>query len=229
MAIGRLTPRLDYGLWFDADRLIRVLEPPIDIMPYLGSGLHTLAGCIFWSTLNYTIDLWNSRSAPPATRNLDRIFNHSRHLTDRQYLLSLTQARVDYKQKGYMFRKLSDQFERSAMTDLHKLIRDDYENKGISAKYWKTPEEVAACVLDVMTPDEAARFQAVIEGKGTPADEELLRPLIAWFAENFICFGNGPRWSAVFVSVGLGSWIREVRDRVARAQEKSHSTVEPTS
>ncbi|GKT40254.1 uncharacterized protein ColSpa_00435 [Colletotrichum spaethianum] len=223
---GRLTPRLDYGLWFDADRLVRVLDPPIDIVPYLGAGMCTIAGCIFWSTMNYTIDLWNSRSDPLANRLMDRVFNHSRHLADRKYLMSLAQARMDYKQKGYMFRKLSEQFERNAMGDLYKLIKDDYENMGLPSKYWKTPEEVADNVLSQMTPEQAARFQAVTEGKGTRADEDMMRAMVSWLARNFVCFGDGPRWNNISVSVGIGSWIAELRKTDAHAWEASSYSIE---
>ncbi|TDZ67566.1 hypothetical protein CTRI78_v002757 [Colletotrichum trifolii] len=208
---GRASPRLDYGLWLDFDRLVRVIEPPLDILPYLGAGVNTLAGCIFWSTLDYTIDLWHSRTQPLATKYLDRIFNHSTHLTDRDFLLSLAQARVDYKEKGFMYQKLSEQFQRNSMSELYERIKTDYEKQGKPSRWWKRPEEVAESVLDMMTPSQKARFEAVLNGKGTKADAALLRPLITWFAHNFICFGDGPRWSSVFVSVGIGSWINNFR------------------
>ncbi|GKT63375.1 hypothetical protein ColTof4_05038 [Colletotrichum tofieldiae] len=226
---GRLSPRLDYGLWFEADRLVRVIDPPLDIVPYLGAGMHTIAGCIFWSTMNYTIDLWNSRSAPRATRHLDRVFNHSRHLTDRHYLMSLAQARIDYKKKGYMFHKLSEQFERNAMSDLYKLVKGDYENKGLPSKYWKTPEEVAGNVLSQMTPEQAARFHAVAEGRGTHADKEMMRAMVSWLATNFVCFGDGPRWSNISISVGIGSWITELKNADTRARGASPSSTETPS
>ncbi|OLN97107.1 hypothetical protein CCHL11_02188 [Colletotrichum chlorophyti] len=211
VASGHLSPRLDYGLWLEADRLIRVIDPPLDIIPYMGVGTSTLAGTIFWATMNYSIDIWNSRTSPTAVNFLDRMFNHSRHLTDRHFLLSLAQSRVDYKQKGYMFRKLSEQFERNAMTDMQNLIEADYERNGQPSKWWKKPEEVATIILDQLTSEERVRFDAVLEGKGTKADEELMRPLITWLAQNFICFGNGPRWGAVFIFVGVGGWLKEIR------------------
>ncbi|KAK2063067.1 hypothetical protein LY76DRAFT_642733 [Colletotrichum caudatum] len=208
---GKLSPRLDYGLWLETDRLVRIMEPPSDIMPYIGEGRHTMAGFIFWSTVDYTVDLWNARSAAPATRHLDRIFGSSRTLADREYVMSMAQLRLDYKRKGYMFRKLSERFDRSAMADLYKLVRHDYETKGVPPRYWKTPAEVAGNLLGHLTPDEAARFQAVLEGRGARADEEMMRGMSAWLAQNFVCFGDGPRWSNIAVSVGLGSWIGELR------------------
>ncbi|KAK1724127.1 uncharacterized protein BDZ83DRAFT_563736, partial [Colletotrichum acutatum] len=214
-ASGRSSPRLDYGLWVDTDRLIRILEPPLDIIPYLGPGMHTLAGCIFWSTMNYTVDLWDARPSPPAIKALDRMFSHSKQLTDRKYLLSLAQARIDYKNKGYMFRKLSDQFAERACVEIDQLVRDECEKKGRPSRYWKTPEEVAGNILNQITTDQAVRMQAVAEGKGTPSDGEMMQALVGWLSQNFVCFGDGPRWSTVCVSVGIGSWVRELMERDA--------------
>ncbi|KAK2040363.1 hypothetical protein LZ31DRAFT_47443 [Colletotrichum somersetense] len=207
---GKLSPRLDYGLWLETDRLVRIMEPPSDIMPYIGEGRHTMAGFIFWSTVDYTINLWNARSAAPATRHLDRIFS-SRTLADREDLMSMAQLRLDYKRKGYMFRKLSERFDRSAMADLYKLGRHDYEIMGVPPRYWKTPAEVAGNLLGQLTPDETARFEAVLEGRGARGDEEMMQAMSAWLVQNFVCFGDGPRWSNIAVSVGLGSWLGELR------------------
>ncbi|KAK0377603.1 hypothetical protein CLIM01_05003 [Colletotrichum limetticola] len=222
-ASGRSSPRLDYGLWVDTDRLIRILEPPLDIVPYLGPGMHTLAGCIFWSTMNYTVDLWDARPSPPAIKALDRVFSHSEHLTDRKYLLSLAQARMDYKNKGYMFRKLSDQFAERTCTQVYQLAGDECEKKGRPSRYWKTPQEVAGNILSQITTDQAVRMQDVAEGKGTSSDGEMMQGLVGWLSQNFVCFGDGPRWSTVCVSVGIGSWVRELMDRDARAEGEATS------
>ncbi|KAK1962183.1 hypothetical protein LY78DRAFT_265243 [Colletotrichum sublineola] len=216
---GKLSPRLDYDLWFETDRLVRVMEPPLDIMPYIGAGARTMPGYIFWSTVDYTVDLWNSRSAPPAIRHLDRIFSPSRPLADREYVVSLAQARLDYRRKGYMFRTLSEQFDRSAVVGLYKVVLHDWETKGVPPRWWKTPEEVAENLLSQLTPDEAARFQAVLEGRGTRADEEMMRTMSAWLVQNFFCFGNGPRWNNIGVSVALGSWIGALRKGAAGVGE----------
>ena len=53
---GRMSPRMTYGLWFDPDRSIRVVHPPRDIVPYVGDGLSTLAGAIFWTGMGYSLN-----------------------------------------------------------------------------------------------------------------------------------------------------------------------------
>ncbi|KAK1997670.1 hypothetical protein LX36DRAFT_61419 [Colletotrichum falcatum] len=226
---GKLSPRLDYGLWLEEDRLVRIMEPPTDILQYVGESTHTMAGYIFWSTVDYTIDLWKARSAPLAARHLDRIFSPSRPLADREYLVSLAQSRLDYKRKGYLFRTLSEQFERTATAGLHKGVLHDYETRGVPPRYWKTPAEVAGNLSSQLTPDESARFQAVLEGRGTRADEEMMHGMSAWLVQNFVCFGDGPRWSNIGVSVALGSWISELRKGVVDVQGASSLSTETPS
>ncbi|EFQ36460.1 hypothetical protein CGRA01v4_10446 [Colletotrichum graminicola] len=226
---GKPSQRLDNGLWSETERLVRILEPSTDTMQYFGGDTYTMAGYIFWSTLDYTVDLWNAQSAPPATRQLDRIFNPSRPLTDRKYLVSLAQARLDFRRKGHMFRTLSEQFERIAMADLYKRVLHDYETTGAEPRYWKTPAEVADNLLSQLTPEEAARFQAVLEGGGTRADKEMLRAMSGWFVQNFVCFGDGPRWSNIGVSVALGSWIGALRMGSPGGREASPLSTETPS
>ncbi|KAK4446607.1 hypothetical protein QBC34DRAFT_146809 [Podospora aff. communis PSN243] len=51
---GRVSPRLTYGLWFEPDRAIRIVHPPHDIMPYVGEGMRSLAGTVFWTAYSDT-------------------------------------------------------------------------------------------------------------------------------------------------------------------------------
>lgn len=50
-----LSPRLDYGLWFEGTSFMRLVDPPLDIVPYLGAGMYTLAGRINWACTEYLV------------------------------------------------------------------------------------------------------------------------------------------------------------------------------
>lgn len=50
-----LSPRLDYGLWFEGSSFMRLVDPPLDIVPYLGEGMYTLAGRINWACTEYLV------------------------------------------------------------------------------------------------------------------------------------------------------------------------------
>jgi len=52
---GRMSPRLSYGLWFEPDRAIRIVHPPHDIVPYVGEGMRSLAGAIFWTGMGFSL------------------------------------------------------------------------------------------------------------------------------------------------------------------------------
>ncbi|KAK1760156.1 hypothetical protein QBC47DRAFT_355367 [Echria macrotheca] len=53
---GRMSPRMTYGLWFEPDRNIRIVQPPQDIIPYVGEGMRTLAGAIFWTGMGHSLN-----------------------------------------------------------------------------------------------------------------------------------------------------------------------------
>ncbi|KAK0652580.1 hypothetical protein B0T16DRAFT_454935 [Cercophora newfieldiana] len=52
---GRMSPRLTYGLWVEPDRAIRIVQPPHDIVPYVGEGMRSLAGTIFWTGMGFSL------------------------------------------------------------------------------------------------------------------------------------------------------------------------------
>ncbi|KAK5656700.1 hypothetical protein OQA88_4246 [Cercophora sp. LCS_1] len=53
---GRMSPRLTYGLWFEPDRAIRIVQPPTDIIPYVGDNMRSLAGAIFWTGMGFSLN-----------------------------------------------------------------------------------------------------------------------------------------------------------------------------
>ncbi|KAK0720148.1 hypothetical protein B0H67DRAFT_552379 [Lasiosphaeris hirsuta] len=52
---ARMSPRMTYGLWFEPDRAIRIVQPPRDIVPYVGDGMRSLAGAIFWAGMGFSL------------------------------------------------------------------------------------------------------------------------------------------------------------------------------
>ncbi len=50
-----MSPRLTYGLWFEPDRAIRIVHPPRDIVPYVGDGMRSFAGAIFWTGMGLSL------------------------------------------------------------------------------------------------------------------------------------------------------------------------------
>lgn len=76
---GRLSPRLTYGVWFEPDRFIRIINPPGDIVPYLGANINTLSGAIFWAGLGYGFTVLKEVLRMRANSNLVRSMSMSQH------------------------------------------------------------------------------------------------------------------------------------------------------
>ncbi|KAM7216438.1 hypothetical protein V8F06_008151 [Rhypophila decipiens] len=123
---GRVSPRLTYGIWFEPDRFIRVINPPSDILPYLGPNINTLAGAIYWAGLGYGFTvlkevlrmraqsaavasslLQNSGSASDPLPIVTRLFGHSIKAAGpdadgEQMLHDIIHARFTWKKQGYI-------------------------------------------------------------------------------------------------------------------------------
>ncbi|KAI1736612.1 hypothetical protein F4680DRAFT_252238 [Xylaria scruposa] len=61
---GRLSPRLDYGIWVDSRRATKVSIPPHEIVPFLGPGRWTFAGQLYWACADYMISLCRLVTSP---------------------------------------------------------------------------------------------------------------------------------------------------------------------
>ncbi|CAM1507859.1 Fc.00g047070.m01.CDS01 [Cosmosporella sp. VM-42] len=211
---GRFSPPLGQSLWLDTDRVVRIFDAPSDVAPYLGDGMFTLAGCLYWASVKYTLSLWqevNDRKLinSPEQHRLDRLFNHSRHLSDRGFLVSLAAVRMEYRRNGYIDLHNSSirLWKDDSVPGLSVRVENEYTQRGEALDWWKSPKEVESYVKKHMEPNEFAELQAVIEGRGSKAVTARLAPLIETLAKNFVCFGDGPRWNALHVSMVVGAWI----------------------
>ncbi|KAM7204721.1 hypothetical protein V8F20_003505 [Naviculisporaceae sp. PSN 640] len=120
---GRVSPRLTYGVWFEPDRFIRIINPPGDIVPYLGSNINTLTGALFWAGLGYGFTVLKevlrmransnlvrsmSLSQNPGTLPLvTRLFGHSieaagPNADGEQILHDIIHARFTWRKQGYI-------------------------------------------------------------------------------------------------------------------------------
>ena len=57
------TEHLDRGLWNDEFSFLRVVDPPPDIVPYLGEGMFTLAGRVMWACADYLMSVCRRAAA----------------------------------------------------------------------------------------------------------------------------------------------------------------------
>ncbi|KAI0896175.1 hypothetical protein F4806DRAFT_496295 [Annulohypoxylon nitens] len=204
----RMTPRLDYGLWFDAGRFVRIDDPPRDIVPYLGKGMKTFAGRLFWNCGECLLDLCHKAEAynninPLVAREAnERIWNmvqHSPPLHNTRYIIALAEARREFRDRGYI-ESNNPAGEADSAEILHKQVLEDYEKRGGDAAIWLSPREVENELRRLMSDGLYGRVECVLDNWGSNPEGDpltkMVQSLIHAMSNSFICFGNGPRWRA---------------------------------
>ncbi|XXG99660.1 hypothetical protein Hte_006001 [Hypoxylon texense] len=213
----RVSPQLDYGLWFDTNRYVRTNEPPADIVPYLGKGKSTFAGHIFWACGEHLLDLCrsvesnasaNPRAAKEATEKIWTLVQHSPSLHNVQYIRALAEARAEFRDRGYIEGN-NPAGEVDSAEHMQRLVAQDYESRGEDTTDWLTPPDVEHYLRKRMSQESFKYFENllyIMDTYHSPLDcplVALVRSLIQDLATSFICFGDGPRWhpdriSAIF-------------------------------
>ncbi|KAF7550354.1 hypothetical protein G7Z17_g5778 [Cylindrodendrum hubeiense] len=161
---------LDRQIWLDTDRLVRIYDAPSDVLPFLGDGLFTIAGCLYWACTYYAITLWKKMKnieEPELSdqSRFDRMFNHSKHLVDRDFLMSIAQARLDFRKKGYIDRIHLEEYhaENEAMGEVHTLLQQEYADKNETLQWWRKPQEVETYIKQHLTADELVELQQILQ------------------------------------------------------------------
>lgn len=212
MILGRTSPRLDYGLWFDTSRYIRLNDPPLDLLPYLGKGKTTFAGHIFWACGEYLLGLCrsvesntskNPRAAREATEKIWSMVQHSPPLHNVRYIRALAEARAEFRDRGYI-EGANPAGEVDSAKNLQNLVAEDYESRGEDAAGWLTPPDVERYLRNRMSQESFEHLERVLALLDQAYEEcplsLLIRSLIQELARSFVCFGDGPRWQPERVS-----------------------------
>ncbi|KAI0884114.1 uncharacterized protein GGS22DRAFT_19262 [Annulohypoxylon maeteangense] len=203
-----VSPRLDYGLWFDAGRFLRIDDPPLDIVPYLGKGMKTFAGRLFWNCGEYLLDLCRRVEAYNKTNPLiareahQRIWNmvqHSPPLHNIHYIIALAEARREFRDRGYIEGN-NPAGEVDSAEILNEHVLADYEKRGDDATIWLSPGGVETKLRGLMSDELYRRLEHVLENcdlslAGDPLTE-MIQSIIHTMSRSYICFGDGPRWRA---------------------------------
>ncbi|KAH7165654.1 hypothetical protein EDB81DRAFT_679724 [Dactylonectria macrodidyma] len=205
---------LSQQVWLDSDRLVRIYEAPSDVAPYLGDGLYTIAGCLYWACTCYAVSLWKKLKNPgkldhSEQSQWDRMFNHSKHLVDHDFLISLAQARLEFRKHGYIDRVhlQTHHADNKALLNVFKNVEQEYASKRETLQWWKKPQDVENYIKQHLTAFELAQLQDILEGRGSERALQAFGNLFETLTHSFVCFGDGPRWNVVHVSMSLGAWL----------------------
>ncbi|OTA74930.1 hypothetical protein M434DRAFT_39119 [Hypoxylon sp. CO27-5] len=204
-------PRLDYGLWFNTNRFMRMDSPPLDIVPYLGLGMTTFAGRIFWASGEYLLNLCrraeayadtNPSAAKDANEKIWSMVQHSPPLHNVRYIIALAEARREFRDRGYI-----EGNNPAGETDSAELLQEhvlaDYRSRGDDATLWLSPRAVENELRKRLGWASYRSFEHALQLwdlKQAGPSIEVARSLIYTLASTFICFGDGPRWRTDRVS-----------------------------
>ncbi|KAF5021598.1 hypothetical protein F66182_6345, partial [Fusarium sp. NRRL 66182] len=180
-------------LWTNTDRLFRIFDHPSYERKYFGDGLFTFAGTLYWACIRNTVFLWETyklnmlgKPALPDAGRMSRLFDHSKDICERRFMLSLALMRLEHKHKGFMdLPHPSNSLVRdSVLPKLRRKMRQNLRDHGVNPAWWKTPVEVESYLIKYLVPSEIAELQALMKGQGTEALAAKYSPLMEILIDN---------------------------------------------
>ncbi|GAW23870.1 hypothetical protein ANO14919_134470 [Xylariales sp. No.14919] len=230
---GRLSPRLDYGIWVDPRRAAAVSRPPTEIIPFLGAGRYTFSGQLYWACTEYLISLcrvvttpqstalWftcdpRSRPSPrEAETRLQTVLQHSPPIPSVRMAQALAEAHREYRDRGY-FDGDSPACNAEIGTLLRQEVEAPYVAHGRDLSVWMNITELETHMRRQLGAEAFSRLENAVTASCTsktskPVDEDVravVRLLIKNLAESYTCFGDGPRWRTDCVSALFSEKVR---------------------
>ncbi|KAI1869918.1 uncharacterized protein JN550_005508 [Neoarthrinium moseri] len=205
---------MGWGLWIDPLRYIRVEVPPEDIVPYLGPGRFTLAGQLFWMVLehaesdcNHVHHLTTVEECNQSPR-LRRRMGHSSALQGITYsfLKAMVEARLEYRKLGYISAEYASAAEYGTPAMLKRMVLDDYASQGKDSSVWLPATTVEQRARSLLGAASIARLEAAAMSADDTVVHKTLRASMSKLVENYICFGDGPRWNIELVDQTFSEW-----------------------
>lgn len=195
----------------------RIVDPPLDIAPYLGPNKHTLAAQIYWYCTETSVNLLY-RLAGQQPSKIAAVAHHHPVLgamlrrvatfCSHNYILALAEARLEFYRVGYC---KADNFAatRDSGLLLRQRVEQEYDVADEDLEEWSTTTAVARVVEERLQGPELRRFEAAIRNDGTDiVARNLLEAFIHKFWLESTCFGDGPRWKASYISERV-EWLAQ--------------------
>lgn len=208
----------------------RIMDPPLDIVPYLEPNQHALSAQIYWYCTKSSLSLVYQLAGQQPSKLAFVAKHHPvfvamlRYVStfcSYNYILALAEARLEFNRVGYC--KADNP---AATRDSGLLLRQRVEQKYIQAGQdlteWVTATKVARVVEETLQSRELGRLEAAVRNDGTDvAARRLLEAFIHELWLNSTCFGDGPRWKA--------SYVKEMLEWLAQALSFDNSPPTPST
>lgn len=204
-----MTFRLNGGLLAYPISPGRIIDPPVDIAPYLGPNERTLAAQIYWYCTETSVNLLYQLAGQQPSRIAFVAQHHPVFATmlrrvstfcSYSYILALAEARLEFHRDGYC-RADNLAATRDSGLVLRQRVEQEYNVTDEELEEWYTTTTAARVLEERLQDRELMRLEAAIRNDGTDvAARSLLEALVHKFWLESTCFGDGPRWKASYIS-----------------------------
>ena len=222
------------GFLVDGQASIRSFSITSNCVSYLGdTNPGTCAGAIYRAVLSVAIRRWNEHFQhvePPADHPLPTGFMPSLHhppsalsstkILDLAFpLLQPTQsstfspasATSPTAPQCIFSRPPSELPTQNSPTCAHDVVQRC--RIGEPEGWWRAADGVELFLRkQALPPEGVARFDEVLAGGGSEKHRHDVKSMLEKLALNYKCFGDGPRWNAIYVTVAMDMFRQDIMD-----------------
>lgn len=214
-----MTFRLDSGLLGSSISTSRLVDPPIDIVPYIGPNRHSLAGQIYWYCNEASLTLLYQLGGKQASRAIAIAQQHPffvallRYVStfcSYHYIIAIAEARLEFARVGFCKEDNLAAAKDSSIL-LQERVKQAYTATEQVPEEWLGPIEVEQAVRKTLRSRNLDCFEAAIRNDGTAlAARKVLDDFIHGLWLQSTCHGDGPRWKWSYVRTQVRGLARDL-------------------
>ena len=196
---GRLSPRLNYGLWFEPDPGLPIVVPPEDIVPFLDHAKSPFVVKLYWRTLMVALFVlrsqWGRRGkrSPETAILMQRIFGTSLQYDSGEVIAATIHARLGFHLRGRIEPTHPGRDPTNALR-LYNMVQADLSMKGETMQDWLDAHQVEDLVGELFGLGQVMLLRAASIATADTATMQKTRRLVEGLARHSVCFGDCPRY-----------------------------------
>ncbi len=205
---GRLSPRLNYGLWFEPDLGLPIIVPPEDIIPFLNHAESPFVVKLYWRTLFLALSvLRNQRRrrgqmSPETALLTQRIFGTCLQYDSGEVIAASIHARLGFRLRGKIEATHPGRDPTNALR-LYNMVQADLSMRGQTMQNWLDARQVERLIGEVYGLGQVMLLQAASMAAADAATIQKTTRLVEGLARHSVCFGDGPRYPVQAVTAIL--------------------------
>lgn len=168
--------------------------------------MFTIEGRLFWDYMTYVMLQLQRHILSDDHETVKSRSLQSEERIDQEFVTAMGSARFEYHQST------KPNADPSTFPPLMSKVAEkqrSFRSSSLARQsdFWKTPEQVAEYLVKSLTPEDTQILYDALGGKLSPEAERNVGRRLYSFARNAVCFGDGPRWSRLFLSLATGVWV----------------------